>query len=99
MGEGVSLEEYKGRKTLCDERFKRDQARLNKAEANQETLQRLTIEISQLVKLHDETLKEQDARITALEQQPRKRLDSLMGSVIGAVIAALVGFISGRIGM
>lgn len=99
MGEGVSTEEYNGRKTVCDERFKRDQERLNKAEANQETLQRLTIEISQLVKIHDETLKEQEARITALEQQPRKRMDSLVGAVIGAVVAALVGFVGGRLGM
>lgn len=99
MGEGVSTEEFSGRKILCDERFKRDQARLNKAEANQETLQRLTIEISQLVKIHDETIKEQEARITALEQQPRKRLDSLVGAVIGAVVAALVGFISGWMGL
>lgn len=99
MGDGVSFEEYKGRTKLCDERFARDQARLNKAEANQETLQRLTIEISQLVKLHDETLKEQEARITALEQQPGKRLDSMIGAVIGAIIAALVGFLSSRMGM
>lgn len=97
-GEAFSRGEYTARKETCDERFKRDKERLEELEENTKDIQKLTIEISHLVKRHDELLKDQGERIAALEQRPGRRLEGAVAAAIAAGVAAAVGFLMNRLG-
>lgn len=89
------MEHY--RDQLIDERFARDKERIVSHEEHMKEqdgdirdLKELTIEMSQLLKRHDERLDKQDSRITSIEERPAKNWTAVQTAAISAVTSGLV---------
>ena len=88
------------RDKLYDERFQRDKERIEEHErhmkeqdAERKVLRELTIEMSEMIKRHDERITEHGTRITAMEQKPGRRWDMVIDKVVNAVVAACVAWL------
>jgi hypothetical protein len=46
-----------------------------------------------------ETVEKLDGKVTALEQKPAKRVDSLVDKIIWAICAAVITFLLARMGL
>lgn len=86
------------RMRIQDERFARDKERIEYLEQVCDDLQRLTVQMGELLKKYDEELQDhreqlraQDERLTAIEQRPAKWWDKLIGTIITAVGSAIGG--------
>ena len=85
------------RDKLIDERFARDKERIGSHETHMKEqdgeirdLKELTIEMSQLLKRHDEHLGRHEERITAIEERPARDWASVKTAAISAVTSGLV---------
>lgn len=85
------------RDKLIDERFARDKERIvgheehmKEQDGDIRDLKELTIEMSQLLKRHDERLDKQDGRIAAIEDRPAKNWTAVQTAAISAVTSGLV---------
>lgn len=83
------------RDKLIDERFDRDKERIVSHEEHMKEqdgdirdLKELTIEMSQLLKRHDERLDKQEGRLTAIEERPAKNWTAVQTAAISAAISA-----------
>ena len=86
VAERVCQERHKN----VDEKFDRDERRLNEHSREISELQRLTVEISGLAKQLAERSEKQDRRLDGLESKPGKRWENVVGYVLSAVIGVAV---------
>lgn len=91
MSETVSDALCRERQRVQDERFARDKERIEDLEKICEKLNRLSIEMSELVKKHDEQLNWQAQRLDAIEQKPLHWWEKFTGAVITALGSAVGG--------
>lgn len=85
------------RDKLIDERFDRDKERIVSHEEHMKEqdgdirdLKELTIEMSQLLKRHDERLDKQEGRLTAIEERPAKNWTAVQTAAISAATSGIV---------
>ena len=85
------------RDQLIDERFARDKERIVHHEEHMKEqdgeirdLKELTIEMSQLLKRHDERLDKQEGRLSAIEEKPAKNWGVVQSAAISAVVSGMV---------
>lgn len=91
MPEPVSDTLCRERQRVQDERFKRDLERIEDLEQVCDKLNRLSIEMSELVKKHDEQLAAQAQRLDAIEQRPLHWWEKFAGAIVTALGAAIGG--------
>lgn len=91
----VSHEEFKGRCDLCDERFARDNKRLNKLEDAFEVTSKLDVKFGLIIEQLQQQDEQQDQRISTLEQKPAKRWDSLVLALLASLASGIIGMIIG----
>lgn len=91
MSETVSDVLCRERQRVQDERFARDKERIEDLEQVCDKLNRLSIEMSELVKKHDEQLTRQDKRLEAIEQKPLRWWEKFTGAIITALGSAVGG--------
>ena len=84
---------------LIDERFRRDKEELVRHEEELNEIRSLTLEMSALVKQNNESMKNHENRITALEKKPSVWFDRIVAGIISAVIAAVVTMVFGNGGI
>ncbi len=89
----VSKEYCAANHKVVDERFERDLERIRSMEELTRKLSDLTIEMQQMIKRHDEELKDQNSRIFALEKRPGQLLDKMINAVISLLIGGFGGLI------
>lgn len=106
MAEAIERKEFEGRKSLCDERFRRDKEDITDNKNDLTELRQLVTEMAAMQKQSMEQQKEQicqsnkakddqESRIRALEGKGGAWLDRLISLGLGAAIAALAGKIFG----
>lgn len=88
------------REKLYDERFARDKERIEEHErhmreqdAERKELRELTIEMSEMIKRHDERITEHGTRLTAIEQKPGRRWDMVIDKIITVIVAGFVAYV------
>ena len=92
--ECVTLHQFEGRENLCDERFQRDKERLDDFEAGMREIQKLNVQMSEMIKRHDSQIDNQEGRIQAIEKQPGDKYNKIQTTAITALTSA---FVSGAI--
>ena len=90
MSETVSDALCRERQRVQDERFARDKERIEDLEKICEKLNRLSIEMGELIKKHDEELNHQSRRLQVIEQKPLRWWEKFAGAVIIYVQRALI---------
>lgn len=85
MSETVSDALCRERQRVQDERFARDKERIEDLEKICEKLNRLSIEMGELIKKHDEELNHQSRRLQVIEQKPLRWWEKFAGAVITAL--------------
>lgn len=93
MNTPVNMGYCKEHEKLIDERFRRDKDDIMHHEERIKKIEDLTLEISLLVKQNDETAKNHEKRLAALEKKPSVWLDRILNYIMSAFIAALVAAI------
>ena len=85
------------RDKLIDERFARDKERISNHEDHMEKqdkqindLEKLTIEMGELIKKHDERLVDHGRRIQSIEDKPAKNWTAMQTAAISAVTSGIV---------
>lgn len=91
MPDPVSDTLCRERQRVQDERFKRDLERIEDLEQVCDKLNRLSIEMSELVKKHDEQLATQAQRLESIEQKPLRWWEKFAGAIIAALGSAIGG--------
>ena len=95
--ETVSKEYCVSNHKNVDERFGRDLERIRATEELTRKLSDLTIEMQQMIKRHDEELKDQNTRISALEKRPGQLLDKIVGALISFFVGGAGGMLISKI--
>ena len=95
----VSHEEYKGRCDLCDERFARDNKRLNKLEDAFEVASKLDVKLGLIVEQLQKSNDQLGKRVSTLEQKPARRWEHAVTTVLTLVLGCAVGFIFASVGL
>lgn len=91
MPDPVSDTLCRERQRVQDERLKRDLERIEDLEQVCEKLNRLSIEMSELIKKHDEQLAVQAQRLESIEQKPLRWWEKFTGAIIAALGSAVGG--------
>ena len=91
MSESVSDARCRDRQRVQDVRFARDKERIEDLEKICEKLNRLSIEMGELIKKHDEELNHQSRRLQGIEQKPLRWWEKFAGAVITALGSAVGG--------
>lgn len=94
--------EHEKRLTEVEARSKSNTKRIDKLETQTEAINRLATSMAVMAEKQDETttiVTALDDKVTALEEKPAKRWESLVEKVIWAVVAAVVGFLLAKIGL
>ncbi len=91
--ETVSKDVFLGHCQLTDERFQREQKRLDRLEQGLEKITTLSVQMAEILKQHTAQLSEQKERLTRLEGRPAAWIDRLMSAATGAAVSALVSMI------
>lgn len=101
--------EHETRLAAVEERSKSNTKRLDKLEESTEAINRLATSMAVMAERQErvaekqeavaETVEKLDGKVTALEQRPAKRWDSLVEKVIWAVVAAVIAYLLGRVGL
>lgn len=88
------------RDKLIDERFARDKERICNHEDHMEKqdkqindLEKLTIEMGELIKKHDERLVDHGKRLHAIEEKPAKNWSAVTTAIISAATSGIVAAI------
>lgn len=92
----VSKDEFEGRKSLEDERFKRDNDRLQSMESLMRAISENNIRMAQVLEQLKNNQEDHTERLDALEQKPAKRWESVVGSVVAAMVAAACAYFIGK---
>lgn len=100
----VGRREYEAHCQMCDERFARDKARLEKGEKRleghderMEEVRRLSVQMGEMIKRHDDQLESHEKRITTLERQPAEAYGRIITGITTAVISVIVGYALGQL--
>ena len=94
--------EHERRLTQVEQRAKSNTHRLERLEESTEAINRLATSMEVMVNKQEqvaETVEKLDSKVTALEEKPIRRVDSLVDKVIWAVCAAVIAFLLARIGL
>lgn len=94
--------EHEQRLTAVEERSKSNTKRLDKLEESTEAISRLATSMEVMAERQEQvadTVDKLDGKVTAMEQKPAKRWDSLVDKIIWAIVAAIIGFMLARIGL
>ena len=94
--------EHERRLTQVEQRSKSNTHRLEKLEESTEAINRLATSMEVMVSKQEqvaETVEKLDGKVTALEEKPAKRVDSLVDMIFWAVCAAVITFLLARIGL
>lgn len=94
--------EHEQRLTAVEERSKSNTKRLDKLEESTEAISRLATSMEVMAERQEQvadTVEKLDGKVTAIEQKPVKRWDSLVDKIIWAIVAAVIGFLLARIGL
>ena len=94
--------EHEQRLTAVEERAKSNTKRLDKLEESTEAISRLATSMEVMAERQEQvadTVGKLDDKVTAMEQKPVKRWDSLLDKIIWALVAAVIGFFLARIGL
>ena len=94
--------EHEKRLTEVEARSKSNTIRINKLEEQTEAINSLATSMAVMAEKQAETntiVTALDDKVTALEEKPAKRWESIVEKVIWAVVAAVVGFILAKIGL
>ena len=94
--------EHERRLTSVEQRSKSNTHRIEKLEESTEAITRLATSMEVMVGKQEqvaETVEKLDGKVTALEQKPAKRVDSLVDKIIWAICAAVITFLLARIGL
>lgn len=94
--------EHERRLTQVEQRSKSNTHRLEKLEESTEAINRLATSMEVMVSKQEqvaETVEKLDGKVTALEEKPMKRADSLVDKIIWAVCAAVITFVLSRMGL
>ena len=94
--------EHERRLTEVEERSKSNSHRLDKLEESTEAINRLATSMEVMAERQEqvvETVGKLDTKVTALEEKPAKRWDSLVDKIVWAIAAALIGFVLAQVGL
>ena len=94
--------EIEHRLTEVEDRSKSNQRRIENLEKSTEAINRLATSMEVMAEKQDrvaDSVEKLDGKVTALEEKPAKRWDSLINTIIGLLAAAVVGFILAKIGL
>ena len=94
--------EHEQRLTAVEERAKSNTKRLDKLEESTEAISRLATSMEVMAERQEQvadTVGKRDDKVTAMEQKPVKRWDSLLDKIIWSLVAAVIGFFLARIGL
>ena len=91
--ESIDRKEFDGRKTLCDERFRRDKEGIAENKDGLEDLTRLVTEMAAMQKQSMACTADQETRIRALENRGGVWLDRVISLGLGALIAYLASVV------
>ena len=94
--------EHERRLTQVEQRSKSNTHRLEKLEESTEAINRLATSMEVMVSKQEQvaqTVDKLDGKVTALEEKPAKRANSLVDKIIWSVCAALLTFLLGRLGL
>lgn len=90
--ECVSKHQFEGRENLCDERFRRDKERLDEFEKGMREVRKLSIQMGEMIKRHDDQIEAHERRILNLEKQPSEQFGKIKTAIATAVVTGLAGF-------
>jgi len=88
--ECVSLHQFEGRENLCDERFRRDKERLDDYEKGMQEVQKLSVQMGEMIKRHDSQIDNHEKRISSIERQPADQYGKIKMAIVTALISVLV---------
>ena len=94
--------EHERRLAAVEQRAKSNSHRLDKLEESTGILNRLATSMEVMAQRQEQvadTVEKLDSKVTALENKPAKRWDSLVDKTIWAVTAALLGYVLGQLGL
>ena len=94
--------EHEGRLAKVEERAKSNTHRLDKLEETTAVIHRIASSVERLADKQEtvaESVEKLDGKVTALEQKPGKRWDSIVEKAIWAVVAAVIAFLLGKVGL
>ena len=94
--------EHERRLTEVEERAKSNSHRLDKLEESTEAINRLATSMEVMAERQEQvadTVGKLDSKVTALEEKPAKRWDSLIDKIVWAIAAALIGFVLAQVGL
>ena len=80
---------------LCDERHRHIDSCLEKHGAQIDSLEKCTIQLTQMIRKYDERLDDHQKRLSLIESKPGKALDRLVGYCLSALFGALAAYLSG----
>jgi len=88
--EYLTQQEFKGRKELCDERFRRDNTRLRDTEEKLDKVATNLSQITEIIKRNTEGQEDHEKRLRAIELKGGKWLDKIIAVALGAAITAII---------
>lgn len=94
--------DYEHRLTETEQRSKSNTKRIDKLEESNEAINSLAKSMERMSERQDQaakTLDRLDGKVTALENKPGKRWESIVDKTIWAVVAAIITFLLTRIGL
>ena len=78
---------------LYDERFERDKERLDHLDNLTTEVSKCSIQLSEMVRAHNDKLADHDKRLADIEDRPTALWDKVTSGIIAAVVAFLMGVV------
>ncbi|MGN0999706.1 MAG: hypothetical protein ACI4PO_09160 [Faecousia sp.] len=94
--------EHENRLTAVEERSKSNTHRIDKLEQSHEAINRLATSMEVMAERQErvaDTVDKLDGKVTALENKPGKRWESMVDKIIWLVVSALIGFALAKLGI
>ena len=76
-----------------DERFARDKERLEKIEERTQEVSRCNIQLTEIIRVQGDTLRDHEERLHEIERRPRQQWDNLTAAIIAAGVSAVMAFL------
>lgn len=81
------------RRQVDDERFNRDKERLEKTEELLNKVSECQIQLTEIMKSHDDKIADHEKRLDEIEHQPKVWWDKIISGLIAAVVAFVMGVV------
>lgn len=88
--EYLTQQEFKGRKELCDERFRRDNTRLRDTEEKLDKVATNLSQITEIIKRNTEGQEDHEKRLRAIELKGGQWFDKIITIALTVAITALL---------